>query len=240
MTLWSRLKTCFRMKLVGAWCAAGADMSCIMVTSPQKRCLVLPNLVAKGRIAAMAKAITKNSSLLLSTTIAPLLLLQRCLLFDPGVVIFLRLHFEIRLHVVMPKAAELGADDLIFANFRGGEMDRHIQSRDKVLLNAQLRNKEGMSHILGMHEHVNLAVHRNRHLRGDDIVFRILIVRGIQTEKVGIGFADLFGMNRAELSVGAGIAEIKSELTGLDLHRYRIGSRRSEIHAGPCLCTEHT
>src|SRR5580698_10856656 len=37
MTLWSRLKTCLRRKLVGAPCTAGADMSCIVLTSPQTR-----------------------------------------------------------------------------------------------------------------------------------------------------------------------------------------------------------
>src|ERR1700674_5767824 len=63
-------------------------------------------------------------------------LLQCGLLFNPGVVIVLGLHFEVRLHVVMPEAAQLGADDVVFANFRRGEMNRDIQAGDEILLNA--------------------------------------------------------------------------------------------------------
>src|ERR1700722_5786072 len=98
MTLWSRLKTCFRMKLVGApWCTACADTSCIVLTS---------------NVIYVFCPILRTSQLL-----------QCSLLLYPVVVVFLRHHFQIGLHVVMPEAAKLGAHNFILANFRSGEMN---------------------------------------------------------------------------------------------------------------------
>src|SRR5271155_301949 len=91
-----------------------------------------------------------------------------------------------------------------------------------------------------MHEQVDLAVHRDCHLSGDDVVFGILVVRGVETKKVRVRFTDLVGVKRTEGSVGTGVAKIKCKLPRLDLNRHRIGRGRSEIHTGPRLYAEYT
>src|SRR5580700_2001085 len=119
MTLWSILKTCFRMKLVGApWPTACADMSCIALTP--KRCLV-----GKARSRKTLPAERTQQ------------LLQCRLLLDPGIVVFLGLHFEIGLHVVVSKATKLGAYDFVSADFGRCEVNRDVQARHKVLLHPQ-------------------------------------------------------------------------------------------------------
>src|ERR1700690_4599541 len=95
-----------------------------------------------------------------------------------------------------------------------------------------------MSHILGMHEQMNLLIHRDRHLRRHDVVSGIYIMLGIEAKEVLRSLVDEFGMKRSELSVGAGVTEIESELSGLHLDGHGIGRRGSEIHVGPCLYAE--
>ena len=55
-----------------------------------------------------------------------------------------------------------------------------------------------------------------------DVIFGIRIMVHVQTEEVLAGLADHVGVNGAELSVRAGIAEIKGELSGLDLDRHGV------------------
>src|SRR6266446_317409 len=166
-------------------------------------------------------------------------LLQRRLLFNPAVVIFLRLHLEIGLHVVMPEAAKLGTNDFVPADFRRGEMNRDVQSRNEILLDSQFGDVEGVPYILRVHQQVDLAVHRDCQLSAYDIVLGVLVVCGIKTIKVRVGFADQVRMKRAERAIRTGVAEIKCELSCLDLNRHRIRRRRSEIDAGPSLGPEH-
>src|SRR5580693_4546603 len=97
-----------------------------------------------------------------------------------------------------------------------------------------------MAHILRMHEQMDLAVYRDGHLSGDDVVFGILVVGSIEPEEIRVSLTDLVGVNWAEGSVRAGIAEIKCELPRLHLDRQRVGSGRCEIDAGPRLYAEHT
>jgi hypothetical protein len=85
-----------------------------------------------------------------------------------------------------------------------------------------------------VHQQVNFLVHRDRHFRGHDVVFGVLIVRGIDTEKVRVGLVDLVGMDGAELAIRAGVAEIKSKLSRLHLNRHGIaagGVRYTLAHA---------
>ena len=71
-----------------------------------------------------------------------MMLLQGRFFLQPLIVVVLGHYIEIRLHVVMPEAAKLGADDFILANFGCGKVQRNVQSGNKVLLDAQLRDKE--------------------------------------------------------------------------------------------------
>ena len=148
-------------------------------------------------------------------------LLQRRLLLHPIVKIFLRIHGKIGLHVVVPQSAKLGTDDFVPADLGGSEMNREIQSRNEVLLHPQLRNIKRMSDILRMHQQMNIAVHWNRHFSGHNVIFGILIVGLIKTKKVFVGLVNHRGMERTELPVRAGIAEVKRKLPGLHLNRQR-------------------
>src|ERR1700692_2423085 len=108
----------------------------------------------------------------------------------------------------MPQAAKLSTYNFVLADLRGRKVHCYIQSRHKILLNPQLRHIERVPYILRMHQQVNLAIHRNRQFSGNDVVLRILLARGIETEEVRIRFADLFGMKRSECSIRSRIAEI--------------------------------
>ncbi len=125
-------------------------------------------------------------------------LLQRRLLFEPVIVIFLRHHLEIRLHVVVSEATKLGTDDFVFADFRCREMNRDVQSRNEILLDSQFRDVEGVSDVLRMHQQVDLAVHRDGHLGCHDVVFGILVACGIEAKEVRVGLTDLVSMQRTE------------------------------------------
>ena len=74
-------------------------------------------------------------------------LLQRRLLFNPGIVVFLRLHLEIRLHVVMPEAAKLGADDFVFADFVAVKWIERSKSGDEILMDSQFRNRRNVQRL---------------------------------------------------------------------------------------------
>ena len=111
-------------------------------------------------------------------------LLQCRLLLEPIIEVWLRHHFQVRLHVVVPEATKLRTDNFVLADLRCREMHRNIQSGDKILLHSQLPDKERMANISGMHEQMNFLIHRDRHLGGHDIVFGILVVRGVETKEI--------------------------------------------------------
>ena len=95
---------------------------------------------------------------------------------------------EIGLHVVMPQAAELGADNSRPAHLGGREVNREIQSWNKVLLHPyKLRHIERMTNVLGVNQHVNIAIDGNRHFGGHSVIFGILIVGLIKSKKVSVG-----------------------------------------------------
>ena len=85
---------------------------------------------------------------------------------------------------------------------------------------------------------MNFFVDGYAHLCSDDVVLRVFIGVHIQAKNVLIGFVDLIGMQRPKLPIGSGIAEVKSELAGLNLNRKRIGCGRSEVDGGPRLLTK--
>src|SRR5450759_115495 len=95
-----------------------------------------------------------------------------------------------------------------------------------------------MANILRMHEQMDFLVHGDGHLGGHDVVFGIRIVVRVETEEILRSLVDEFGVKEAELSIGAGVAEIESELSGLDLDRHGVVRRRGEIHVGPSLYSE--
>ncbi len=97
------------------------------------------------------------------------------------------------------------------------EMEREVQPGHKILLNSQLANIEGMSHVFRVHQQMNFAVYGNGHLRGDDVISRFHVIRGIQAEIVLISFIDFVWMKRAKLPVRSGISEIKCKLASLRL-----------------------
>src|SRR3990170_6192229 len=85
MTLWSRLKMYFRMKLWWYSCAACSAV-CVAAISQAPRVIAFPCSLA--------------------------LLERRLLLGQPGVKRLLRLHMHLAAHRIVPNAAQLGAGDL--------------------------------------------------------------------------------------------------------------------------------
>src|SRR5437868_12712361 len=102
-------------------------------------------------------------------------------------------------------------------------MKRKIQSGHKILLNAQLAHVERMSKILRVHKQADLAVCGNRKLCGHNVNLGIRIMIDIQTIKILVGLVNLLRMERAELSIRSGVAEVKGKLPGLHLRRKSIG-----------------
>ena len=64
------------------------------------------------------------------------------------------------------------------------------------------------------------------------------IVVGIETVEILVGLVDHLRVDGPEGSIRAGVAEIKSELPGLDLDRHGVGRRWSEIYVSPSLDSE--
>src|SRR6202167_2193842 len=87
---------------------------------------------------------------------------------------------------------------------------------------------------------MNLTVHGNRHLGGDDVVLCIRVVGQVQAKEVGVRVADQFWMNSAEFTVGTGIAKVKRKLLGLRLDCHRVGAGRSEVDRAPSFGAEDT
>src|SRR5437016_2741122 len=145
MTLWSRLKTCFRMKFVGAWCCtAWADVSCIS--------------------AHLKKSLSPRAARLRGEE-----LLHRRLFLHPFVKIVVGQHVEVGFHVVMPQAAKLGADNLVSADFRCRKVQGNIQPGNEVLLYPQFPHKKRVADVFGMHEQMDFLVDGDGHLRGHDV-----------------------------------------------------------------------
>src|SRR5271157_107306 len=140
----------------------------------------------------------------------------------------------------MPEAAELAAHNFIPANFRCREMKLEIQSRHEILMNSQCWNIERVAHVFGVHHQPDFLVHRNGHLGGHDVISGIWIAVGIKAKEVLVGLADLVGVQRAELSVGPGIAEIEGELSGLDLNGQGVSTGRREVDIAPGFYSENS
>src|ERR1700719_1834029 len=90
-----------------------------------------------------------------------------------------------------------------------------------------------MSNILCVHQQVDFTIYRDGHLGGYNVIFGIGVVVHIESEEILLCFLDHLGMNRAELSIWAGIAKIEGELSSLHLHRHSIRGGCSEIDGGP-------
>ncbi len=126
-----------------------------------------------------------------------------CLL-QPIVKVLLGQDFKVRLHVVVPKTAELGAHDFVFADLGRSEMQRKIQPGHEILLHPQLRHEKRVSDVFGVHEQMNLAIHWDGHLRGHNVVFRVLIVVLIKPKEILVGFVDQFGWSGPNFPSGPG------------------------------------
>ena len=50
-------------------------------------------------------------------------------------------------------------------------MKRQIQAGNKILLDTQFPDVEGVAEIFGMHQQVDLFIYRDRHFSGDDVIF---------------------------------------------------------------------
>src|SRR3984957_15690344 len=90
-----------------------------------------------------------------------------------------------------------------------------------------------------MHQEMNLTVHRDGEINGNEVIFRVLIVGGIQAKKIGVGLADLLRVDGAKSAIRAGITEIKCKLSRLNLNGNGIGRRRRKVDGAPGLGAEY-
>src|SRR5262249_35197735 len=81
-------------------------------------------------------------------------------------------HFQHAVHLVMPETAELGAGNLVISNGRGCEVHVDGEAGHRILLEAHVWNKKAVDHVDGAQGEIDLSVHGQYHLAGDDIVFR--------------------------------------------------------------------
>ena len=116
-------------------------------------------------------------------------------------------------------------------------MNRNGQAGDGVLLQAQLANVEIVDHVLRVQHEFDLVIHGNRQRGHDDVVFAGGIV-GIDAQRIAGGSADLRGIEAAEFSVRAGIAEIENELVGGDFDANGVGFSGREARVGPGFASE--
>jgi len=94
---------------------------------------------------------------------------------------------------VMAKAAELRADDLVFADLRRRKVGRRGPGRGQSPAVCAVRGRRRNVDIFGMHEQLNLPVDRHIELRGHDIVARLDVVRRVETEEVRVASSILSG-----------------------------------------------
>src|SRR5260370_13896220 len=120
-------------------------------------------------------------------------------------------HVEVCFHVVMSEAAKLGADNFVLADLSCREVQRNIQTGNKILLHPQLPHKKGMSNILRMHEQMDFLVHGNSHLSGHNVILGIRIMFGIETKEILRSLTNELRVKGAERSIRTGIAELERE-----------------------------
>src|SRR6266404_7674390 len=188
-------------------------MSCI--SSPQNKCLYPP---AREREREQ--------------------LLHCRFLLQPIIEVGLGQNVEVCLHVVMSEATKLGTNNFVLADLSGGEVQRNIQPGNKILLHTQLPHKKGMSNIFRMHEQMDFLVHGDSHLGGHDVVPGVRVVLWIKAEKILVGLIDQLRVKGTELLIRTVVAEIESELSGLDLDGEGGDRRWREIYVSPCLHSE--
>ena len=122
----------------------------------------------------------------------------------------------------MAQAAELSADDFKFAGLRGGEMQRDVEARHEILLDAQLADVEGVADVLGMQSELDGTIDRDGQRADDDVVAGSDVIGWVEAKVVAAAVVNFIGMQAAELAVGAGIAEIKGKLFGLNVDVERV------------------
>src|ERR1700679_1581090 len=99
----------------------------------------------------------------------------------------------------MPESAELGADDLVLADLRGGEVQRYIQPRYEIFLHAQFANIKRMPNVFRMQTQSNRSIHRHHERTDHDVIACRNVVRRVEPEVISAPVVDFVGMGPAEL-----------------------------------------
>ena len=121
----------------------------------------------------------------------------------------------------------------VFAGLGRREVQRDDDAGDEVLLQTQFADVEGMADVLGVQREQDGLVDGNGERADDDVVAGGDVVGRIEAEVVAVAVVDFIRVQRAELAVGAGVAEIEGELFGLNVDVHRARFRRSEIDRRP-------
>ncbi len=194
MTLWSSEKMYLRQKDVGAaWtpaCGISSGRATVLTTC-LPGCRRAPRRGRLGRRTRGCAALLRRAGLL-----------GRCsrgLLRQPFLKIFGRVDRDEALHPVVPQPAQLGAGDLPIPDAIALEPDPGLHPRHEILLDPELRQEEGVDHVLGGQGHDHRLSDREVELvERHDVVGRV------------------------ELAVGAGVADVPGELLALDVDLQRV------------------
>src|SRR6266481_6720759 len=89
-----------------------------------------------------------------------------------------------------------------------------------------------------MHHQRNRLVHGNDQGCRNDVIARVHIVGGIETEEILVAFVNFIGMHGTKFSVGSSVAEIETKLFGLYLDGKRVSSSFLEVDFRPRIFTE--
>ena len=76
------------------------------------------------------------------------------------------------MHLVMTQPAKFRAGNLVFANLGRLEVHVNVQARHRILLESQVRHKETVDHVDRSQAHIDLAIDRQIHRSGHDVIFR--------------------------------------------------------------------
>src|SRR5579863_1316534 len=207
ITLWSVLKMYFEMKPVGACGIACAAWACKLM----RGLLVCGSGSLSGRWGR--------------------------LLLEEFLVVGIRDDIHETAHAVVSQPAQLSADNLVLPNRIGGEMKRNHHAGHRILLEAQLADKEIVDYVLRFDLKVHFAIHRHGQGGNHDVVSAGRIA-GIEPQRVSRGGADQLGVKASEFSIGARVAEIENELVGGHLHLNGVGRSFRKPNIRPGLASE--
>ncbi len=148
----------------------------------------------------------------------------------------------------MAEAADLGAEDWIFAGCCRSEVNVQSETGDGVLLESHAGDEESVNDVVGAQTNIDFAAGGENKFAADDVVVALWVF-GIETEGIACSGVDELRLGCAECCVLTGVAEVPLELYAddFDLHggwrgsleaicgpEFLRGDRHPDVEAAEC------